>query len=129
MKFIKRDFDKFNEFNSVRFCLSYVFIAFKVCLFQWKFALFHGRRHDVTCSHRKCYVTCGHDITYDIAFIYWITVSHLINLINTCTQKNKYFEHKILTISLNICPKRRFFSALTAYALVDKYKNLLINVR
>ena len=26
----------------------------------------HGRRHDVKGSHWKCYVTCGHNIIYDM---------------------------------------------------------------
>ena len=26
----------------------------------------NGRCHDITCSHRKCYVMCGHNIIYDM---------------------------------------------------------------
>ena len=57
--------------TSVRFCLSYDFL--NVILSPSKSVYFHenlhrcnGRRHDVTCSRRKCYVTCGPNIIYDM---------------------------------------------------------------
>ena len=40
--------------------------GFYVCLFQWKIALLSQTSHDFTCSRRKCYVTCGHNIIYDM---------------------------------------------------------------
>ena len=57
--------------TSVIFCLSYdlskeLFIAFKVDKFSTSVHCCHGRRHDVTCSRQKCYVTCGHNIIYDM---------------------------------------------------------------
>ena len=54
----------------VRFCLSYNLL--NVALLPSKFVYFNqnlhfrGRRYDVTCSHRMCYVTCGHNIIYDM---------------------------------------------------------------
>ena len=45
----------------------------KFCLSPSKFVNFNenvqcsdGRRHDVTCSCRKCYLTFGHNIIYDM---------------------------------------------------------------
>ena len=29
----------------------------------------NGRRHDVTCSCRKCYVMLGHNIIYDMTYV------------------------------------------------------------
>ena len=52
---------------SVRLCLS--FDLLNAILPPSKFVFFHkkmhccnGRRHDVTCSHRMCYVTRDHNI-------------------------------------------------------------------
>ena len=57
--------------TSARFCLSYD--LFNAILSPSKFVYFHenvhcceGRRHDITCSSQKCYVTCGHNIIYDM---------------------------------------------------------------
>ena len=54
---------------SVRFCLSYD--LFKYDLSPSEFVYFNenlhccnGRRHDVTCFRRKCYVTGVHNIFY-----------------------------------------------------------------
>ena len=59
--------------KSVRFCLSYD--NFNTTLLPSKFVYFNenlhcckGCHHDVTCSPRKCYVTCGHNIIYDMTF-------------------------------------------------------------
>ena len=63
----------------VRFCLSYdkqylclsfyhlqsLFISVKIC------NCYNGRRHDVTCSRRMCYITCGHNIVYDMTLFTW----------------------------------------------------------
>ena len=56
---------------SVRFCLSYDLLTVKFS--PSKFVYFNEilhccneHRHDVNCSHRKCYVTCGHIIIYDM---------------------------------------------------------------
>ena len=56
---------------SVRFCLLYDLL--NAILSPSKFVYFHanlhccnGRRHDATHSRRKCYVTCGHNIIYDM---------------------------------------------------------------
>ena len=53
--------------SSVRFCLSFDHLS------PSKFVYFNGnlnccnrRRNDITCSRRKCYVTCGHNIIYDM---------------------------------------------------------------
>ena len=68
---------------SVRFCLSYDFL--NRILLPSKFVYFNenlhcsnGRHHDATCSRRKCYVTCGHNIIYDMT-IHRITVSSYYN--------------------------------------------------
>ena len=54
----------------VRFCLSYDLL--NVILSPSKFVYsnenlhcFHELRNDVTCSCRKCYITCGHNIFFD----------------------------------------------------------------
>ena len=78
--------------TSVRFCLSYdllnvILLTSKFvysngnlhccngrhditcslfCLKEINLHCCNGRRHDVTCSRRKCYVTCGHNIIYDM---------------------------------------------------------------
>ena len=48
--------------TSVRFCLSYdllnaILSPLKFVYFHENFLYCNGRRHDVTCSRRKCYVT------------------------------------------------------------------------
>ena len=57
--------------TSVRFCLTYDLL--NVILLPSKFVNFHenvhfcyGGHHDITRSFRKCYVTCGHNIIYEI---------------------------------------------------------------
>ena len=70
MKFIKQAFGKFNKFNikmitSVRFSLSYdplnmILSTSNFVYFNEKLHNLHccnRRRHDVTCSHHKFYVT------------------------------------------------------------------------
>ena len=56
---------------SVRFYLS--FDLLNVILSPLKFVYFNenlhccnGHRHDVTCPRQKVYVTCGHNIIYDM---------------------------------------------------------------
>ena len=56
---------------SVSFYLSYD--LFNVILSPSKFVYFNENLHcwqdphpDVTCFHGKCYVTCGHSISYDM---------------------------------------------------------------
>ena len=70
MKFVKRAFGEFNKSNmkwsQVLFFLSYDFLNVILLSFQWKLSFCNGRRHGVTCSHRKCYVTCGHNIIHDM---------------------------------------------------------------
>ena len=56
---------------SVRFCLSYdllneILSPSKFVYFNEKLHCYNGRRHDVICSGPKCYVTCGHNIIYDM---------------------------------------------------------------
>ena len=56
---------------SVRFCLSYdllnaILSPSKVVYFNEKLHCCNGSGHDFTCSRQKCYVTCGHNIIYDI---------------------------------------------------------------
>ena len=58
--------------TSVIFCLSYDLL--NAILKPSNFVYFDDnlhccnvRRQDVTCSRRKCYVTCGHNIIYDMA--------------------------------------------------------------
>ena len=57
--------------TSVRFCLSYDLL--NVILSPSKFGYFnenlhccHGRRYDITSFRLKCYVTCGHNVIYDM---------------------------------------------------------------
>ena len=57
--------------TSVKFCLSYD--IFNPILSSSKFVYFNEnlhcsniRRHDVTCSHEKCYVTWGHNIIFEM---------------------------------------------------------------
>ena len=57
--------------TSVRFCLSYdnlnaTLSHSKLVYFNENLLCCNGRRHDVACSRRKCYVTCGHNIIYDL---------------------------------------------------------------
>ena len=75
MKFIKRAFGEFDKVyemtTSVIFCLLFAlsngrFIPFKTDIISTKMHCCHGRRHEVTCSRRKCYKTCGHNIIYDM---------------------------------------------------------------
>ena len=58
---------------SVKFCLSYEFL--NTILSLSKKVYFHenvhccnGRRHDVICSRRKCYVMCGHNIIMTLRY-------------------------------------------------------------
>ena len=63
--------------TGVRFCLSYDLLQYvNVIVSPLKFIYFNenllccndsnGCPHDDTCSHRKCYATCGHNIIYDM---------------------------------------------------------------
>ena len=62
----------FNEMiMSVRFCLSHellnvILTPSKFVNFYENFHCCNGRRNDFTCSRPKCYVTCGHNIIYDM---------------------------------------------------------------
>ena len=56
---------------SVRFCLSYdilntILLPTMFVYFNENVHCCHGRPHDVTCSRRKWYVACGHNIIYDM---------------------------------------------------------------
>ena len=52
---------------SVRFDLSYELLNATLSVyFNENLHFWNGRRHDITCSHRTCYVTCGHNIIYYI---------------------------------------------------------------
>ena len=72
MEFIKRAFGEFikNYYEmimSVRFCLSYGLLKAilpppKIVYFEENLHCCNGRRQDVTCSRRKCYITSGHNI-------------------------------------------------------------------
>ena len=58
--------------NRVRFCLSYdilktIVLPLNVVDFNENLHCCNERRHGVTCSCRKCYVTFGHNIIYDMA--------------------------------------------------------------
>ena len=69
MKFIKQATGEFNMITSVRFCLSYdllnqFLLPKKLVYFHENLHCCNRRHHDVTCSSRKCYVTCGHNINY-----------------------------------------------------------------
>ena len=69
--------------TSVIFCLSYDLskerlTPIKWTLFQRKMHCCHGRRHDVTCFRRKCYVTCGHNIIYDMTLSTELKRRHMI---------------------------------------------------
>ena len=66
--------------TSVRFCLSHsllnaILSPSKFVYLNEKLHYCNGRRHDVTCSRRKCYVTCGHNMIYDIEDIYFFEVN------------------------------------------------------
>ena len=59
--------------TSVRFCLSYdlfnaILLPSKLAYFNENLRCCDGRRHDVTCSRRKCYAMCGHNIIYEVMF-------------------------------------------------------------
>ena len=64
MKSIKQAFSEYNRFN-MRWPFKCNFIAYKVYFIE-NLHCCNGRRHDVTYSHRKLYVTCGHNIIYDM---------------------------------------------------------------
>ena len=56
--------------TSVRFGLSYdhlyaILSPSKFVYFNENLHCCNRQRHDVTCSRRKCYLTCGHNIIYD----------------------------------------------------------------
>ena len=56
---------------SVRFCLSYDLLnanlsPSKFINFNENLHRYNGSRHDGTCFSRKYYVTCGHNIIYDM---------------------------------------------------------------
>ena len=56
---------------SVRFCLSYdllnvILSPSKLFYFNGNLHCSNGRHNGFTCSSRKWYVTCGHNIIYDI---------------------------------------------------------------
>ena len=55
---------------SVRSCLSYdllnaILTLAEFVYFNEKLHCCHGRRHVVTCSSQKCYITCGMTLSYD----------------------------------------------------------------
>ena len=57
--------------TSLSFCLSYDLL--NVILLPSKFVYFNDnlhccnvRCHDLTCSSRKCYETCGYNTSYDV---------------------------------------------------------------
>ena len=52
----------------------------KFVYFNEKIHCCHGRRHDVTCSRRKCYVMCGHNIIYNMS--YPLNISDVMIMIN-----------------------------------------------
>ena len=56
---------------SVRFCSSYdllnaILLPSKFIYFNENLYCCNELRHDVTCPRRKGYVTCGHNIIYDM---------------------------------------------------------------
>ena len=60
---------QYEMITSVRFCLSYGLlnaILSHSFYFNENLHCRHGSGHDATCSPRKCYVTCGHNIIYDM---------------------------------------------------------------
>ena len=71
---------------SVRFCLSYdllnaILSPSKLVYFNESLHCCNGRRHDVTCSRRKCFVSCGHNIIYDMMFSTEYQKFHMINYV------------------------------------------------
>ena len=53
--------------TSVKFCLSYhisnvILLPSKLVYSHESLCCCNGCRHDVNCSRRKCYVTCGHNV-------------------------------------------------------------------
>ena len=55
--------------KSVRFCLSFdlsnvILMPSKIVCFKENLHCCNGRRHNITYSRRKCYVTCGPNIIY-----------------------------------------------------------------
>ena len=120
MKFIKRDFGKFNKFNMkwsqckilfIIWFLKRVFIAFKWLLISWC----NGRCHDITCSRGKCYITFGHNIIYSITLstnsntprlysqwlnsvIYWL-INHYTDWARTGVTS---FSHRLIFITSSI---------------------------
>ena len=72
--------------TSVRFCLSYnllnaILSPYRV-FFNENLHRCNGRRYDVTCSRQKCYLTCGHNITYDMKLSIKLQERHVINTFN-----------------------------------------------
>ena len=58
--------------TSIRLYLSYnllnaILSPKKLVYFNENVHCCHGHRHHVTCFRRKCHVTCGHNIIYDMA--------------------------------------------------------------
>ena len=91
--------------TSVRFCLSYAIL--NAILLPTKFVYFnenlhscHGRRHDVTCSRRMCYITCGHKIIYDMTL-----------------STGQQFHH---TIKENMGRKMYYYSVIDSYPASTK---------
>ena len=88
MESIKGAFGEFNKFN-IKFCLSYDLLNWilspsKFVYFNENLDCCHGRPHDVTCSRRKCYVTCGHIIINDMTLSPEKQKRHMIKLDITC---------------------------------------------
>ena len=57
--------------TSVRFCLVYdllnaILSPSEFVNFNKNVHCYNGRLHDVIYFHWKCYVTCGHNIIYDM---------------------------------------------------------------
>ena len=46
--------------------LNAILLCSKIVYFNENLHCCYGRRHDITCSQRKCYVTCGHHIIYEL---------------------------------------------------------------
>ena len=105
MKFIKQAFCLFNKFtwDQILFIIwpfKCNLSTFKVCLFQWKFAFWNGCRHDVTC--RKCYVTCVHNIIYDMTFsIEW--KCHMIHIDPMLINISHHISISILSFFSTVC--------------------------
>ena len=57
--------------TSERFCISYdllnaILLPSKFVYFSENLHCCHRHCHDFTCSCRRCYVMCGHNIIYDM---------------------------------------------------------------